>query len=502
MGTENNKEIDKKSVGLSPRQNILILAAALLIGCYSFFLAERSTVLGHLGDEKLYLAVTVEFDHAVSERVLSDYHIQRILPLALVHYTIKALPFYSFNKTDIVNVFGFYNVLLLLILAQLWFWIAGELRLNVKALWAGFIVLFFNFMVLKYIPYIQVSTDLFAYTIGLALIYYYLKNNVVGLLLSTVLGAFCWPTAVYIGTFMMMFPRRVPRDEEVSSIKVPYHLDWWLAGGICIWILLQFQFIVHGIQTGRLYQTGVFSTGANRPLEEWLYLSMAIVLVYVFLVFQRLLHYSKLYRWDYWKSQLKPFCIILGGVILCGLKAFVHYAAKRQGAFPLDYLIKNIFITGTMQPASFLVTHTVYFGCGVGLLIFVFDRFCRIVHSYGVGLIIVTAIILGLSVHNESRLLSNFFPIMVPFIIKAAEGYIQKWYQLIILGLLGLVGSKFWLTIHSAPWDGKILEFPGQNLFMNFGPWMTHQMYVYQGIGVVLAVLVIYMTFFWRRASA
>ena len=130
MGTENNKEADTKRTGIHLRQNVLILAAALLIGCYSFFLAERSTVLGHLGDEKLYLAVTAKFDYAVFDQVLSDYHIQRILPLALAHYTIAALPFLDFNKEDIVNVFGFYNVVLLLILAQFWFWIAGDLQIG------------------------------------------------------------------------------------------------------------------------------------------------------------------------------------------------------------------------------------------------------------------------------------------------------------------------------------------------------------------------------------
>ncbi|MFH1360510.1 MAG: hypothetical protein ABIJ41_05680 [Candidatus Omnitrophota bacterium] len=469
-----------------------MITLALLIGLAGFFFGEKAPQAGSLGDEKYYLLITKFFQPLVFEHGLDDYRLQRILPCALVHYSLKLFSI-PLTIDNIVHAFGFINVLLLGLIAYVWCLISDEIRLSQQGRWLGAIALFCNFHILKYIPYIQVSTDLFAYAITLSLIYFYLKNNVWALLSLVVIGSFIWPTILYTGTILILFPRDQHALKETSP--APLFLNFALPIGLSVFVLWKMQMILKVLHSGAIYAYGIFSMGSNRPIMSVIYVSIGIVIAYLFATLSPLFNQGELYQGKYWTRHLRPTRWIMAVSVIMVVKLILYYGAVKHDARPLDYLITNLLIVSAMQPGAFLVSHVMYFGPVVLFLFFLWKPFCRLIQECGPGLLLCMVLVVVFALDSESRKQMNTFPFLVPFLIKAMDQLTIKRIHFWVLGLLSLVFSKVWLPIHAWPWSGKVLEFPDQFYYMNMGPWMSHAMYALQGGIVILTAAAIYFIF-------
>jgi len=474
---------------------LLLMAVALLIGVAGFFFGERTTIFGSLGDEKYYYLIANDFNGAVLGQGLDDYRLQRIVPPGVVHYSLQI---FSLPPTaqNVINGFGVCNIILLIVGAYVWSLIAGELKLSLRGVWLGFVALFCNYHVLKYIPYIQVSTDLFAFTITLSLVYFFLKKNIWGLGILTVLGAFVWPTIVYTGALLLIFSNLKPVEQDK---RAPYCLNFILAAGVVIFACLHFEVLLKAMESGRLFSLGVFSMGANRPLMPAIYVSIALVLLYLFVTLGGLLNSGRLFNHRYWLSFFNWKGAVMAVAVLFSVKLIIYFLANGHNARPVDYLIKNLLIVSTIQPGVFLVNHVVYFGPVLIFLLFLWESFCRIVRSYGPGLVLCMVLVVFFSLDSESRKQMNTYPLVIPFLIKATEG--MNWPRLYywLTAAVAFVFSKFWFKIHTQPWGGSPVEFPAQRYYMNMGAWMSHSMYFLQGGCVLVVVLMVYFFMFHNK---
>ena len=138
-------------------------------------------------------------------RFFDTYYAQRILPSMLVGVFLKLL---SINATE-QNIYTAFQILNLVSIVvscyffkQLLLWFKISLKNQVLA----FLLLLFNFGVIKYPFYLPVMTDTFALMLSIALLYFYLKNNIQSIIICTLLLAFTWPMAYYQGLILIAFP--------------------------------------------------------------------------------------------------------------------------------------------------------------------------------------------------------------------------------------------------------------------------------------------------------
>ena len=158
-----------------------------------------------------------------------------------------------------------------------------------------------------------------------------------------------------------------------------------------------------------------------------------------------------------------------------------------------DMLVLTAFAT-VAKPGVFLVTHCAYYGPIFLLALFLWRPLCRELHRGGMGLTLVVAMGLVLSLNSQSRYFINIFVLLLPFLVKATDslGW-QRGHYVLIAGLC-LLCSKVWLTINCGPFTGKLLEFPDQYMFMSHGPWISTPMYLAQGAAVLIVGLLLYQT--------
>ena len=150
---------------------------------------------------------------------IDAYYVRRILPSAVVYYTLSGL---SIEKThdNVIACFGAWNALIAALVAFLWCLCADRLELGRPAKLLGLFALLVNFAVLKNAFYFPVLTDVFAYGFGAALLYFWLSRKTAALAVVTFLSAFTWPTALLPGVILILFPRgHIPLARRPLSFR-------------------------------------------------------------------------------------------------------------------------------------------------------------------------------------------------------------------------------------------------------------------------------------------
>src|SRR5579862_9541368 len=140
------------------KDRVLILAA-LILALACFWLGERVAVNGGLGwDGVIYAGWAKDFHEEVFVKRVDPYYIQRILPAAVVHYSLRGLQV-ARTPENILAAFGLLNVALITLIAWLWCRIARELAISPAGRWLGFVGFFVNYIILKHTFFCPVTTD-------------------------------------------------------------------------------------------------------------------------------------------------------------------------------------------------------------------------------------------------------------------------------------------------------------------------------------------------------
>lgn len=112
----------------------------VLYGLIAICFGERIGVNEGRGWDGCYYAdIAADFYGQVFPHRLDGYRIQRIVPSAVVHYSLRLLHLPTTNLDTIIRAFQVYNLLLLVVTVYLWNGIAGRLRLRSRGTWLGFV---------------------------------------------------------------------------------------------------------------------------------------------------------------------------------------------------------------------------------------------------------------------------------------------------------------------------------------------------------------------------
>ncbi len=472
------------------RADLLRIALVLSIGLVGFFWAEKLEVSDGFGwDGVNYGTWAQDLHRSFVEEDATAYDIQRLLPSAIVHFSLrmfgvslepeKDLELWGMParlSNNVLMGFRIYHLLLLLPIAYMWNRILAELNVHGAAAWLGFIALFGNFALLKEYHYDPVTTDPTALFLSLLLLLLYLRRCSLGVLLTAAAGAFCWPTILIFGLLLYVFPReeRMPEASAVGGARL-------LAVATTLGVLAGGLYVVFVAEAENLY-------GAAPVVRPWVPATVVFLALYIFKGSR------EIYRNGL--PQLAPqrvlaqlsFRRIAVAVVLFGtirLILAIWSDIESPAATTIPSFLQEVARRSLVRPLDFAVTFPMYFGPILILCALLWPRVCRVVAGHGIGALGFVLAHFLLSVNQDARQSLLAFPFFAAFTLQALDRSMLSRALLWTFGVGAVFLSKVWYRINVEPLEGELLEFPMQRYQMNFGAWMANETYVAQGLAVV-----------------
>jgi len=467
--------------------NHLMTMIVLIVGFVQFLVGERITSNDGLGFDGDGLALIVQnFPTLVFVKGLDTYYLQRTLPLGIIHYTFGVFHI-SFTNENIIRGFQIYNLALIVLVAHVWGQITDIMKFSVQGKWLAFVGLFVNFAILKFYFYYPVLIDQSAFALGALMLYFFLKSKPWGVLIVSILGAFTWPTMLNLGLLLFIF--RQPDTAGLTDyhpMPVKRELIVFIALFICHFGVLAFVNLL-------------FFEGSTAQLDKkdisvvTLPLSIVVSLSSVFFLAKTFFNDNRLFDIKWMLNTLDRKNLSIAAIVLIVVRIAIGYVGVPGGLGDSTVaLLNNLLKFSIARPGVFLVSHVVFFGPLVLLALLLWKPFCQLIQQYGPGLTLFFFVSLMFGIANsESRHLINILPFWVVFTVKVSEKLSWRAFHYWLIFITCFLFSKIWLLINVEPLTGNFTDFPWQYYFMNFGPWMSAQMYVAQG-SVILMIGILY----------
>jgi len=464
----------------------------LFWGIYYFFNGAVINVSNGLGyDGEYYAEITKHFYSLVFHNKLEFYIIQRIFPLFVVN---SILTIFEIPKEDffIVKVFQIYNLTLLVLCSVIWYRIAKIYKFDLKLLWIGFIFCFVNFGIGKHTLYYPILTDPTAFFLGFCLLYFHIKDNLIGKVITTFLGAFTWPTFIYMGIMMIIFPKNF-KTKNISGTGVS--ANKYLAFIIPLpFLIMALYYINKYFISGSLY--GGYQEVLIQIIPSLLYISSVLnflVMSYFFFIFLPAnLPFSKYFQ--FLKEIL--FSIKIKNVLICILlftivNVFQKYFSSEfdQGEKFLQIIYWVSFLKSCSKPLVYIITAITYFGPFFIILFFNLKNFKSHLKNLGIGVYLSFIIAAMLMFESNPREIINFVPFIVLLTVLVLKDLSIQKNLFILLTIFSLILSKFYLPIFiDTSTLEKCFQFPTQFYFMNSYQLSIVSYYI-QGILIILMTI-------------
>jgi hypothetical protein len=455
------------------RWGAVLVVAMLVAATLNHVFGEKIGINQGLGwDGSHYGAWAVDFHGEVLSKGLNSYYVQRMLPSATVHYSLRLLGIEP-TVPNVINGFGVLNIACLTLSAWVWVLTARYLRVDLAGLILGFVGLFVNFFVLKFSPFYPVLTDVPTYLVGFLTIYFYLTGRRGALLATTILSSFMWPTAIYLGAVLLLFPREPATDTDAPARHPALPIAVALIPVAALFAI-----------TGYLGWTGwEIPFGVRQPIRWLLAPSIALMLGYVFVVCWSLFNNQKLCDLHYWKGRLSSPGFYVMVAALVAVKVILSVISPEPSSLEHEKLhVAVITMTGVARPAAFFIPHVLFFGPIALLILIAWRPMVRLIHRHGTGLALAIALGVLIGLKSESRNLVNILPLVMPFAVLACRNLAREPGFLWGFFFVSLVFSKFWLRINVS---GDPDAWPNR-LFWTDGPWIPTGAYFLQALLVVL----------------
>ena len=349
-----------------------------------------------------YADIAADFYGQVFPHRLDGYRIQRIVPSAVVHYSLRLLHLPTTNLDTIIRAFQVYNLLLLVVTVYLWNGIAGRLRLRSRGTWLGFVGLMCSFSAMKMPFYYPALTDTTAFALGAAIVYAFLAGNRVMILLAAALGAFTWPTLLYLAIPLILFPRRLA---QWTSLNQPAPLAFYAAPAAAMVAMGLFRYYIKGDSP---------PPSAELPWRQLVPLAAACVGFYLAAATRRLLDRDVLRRllWPFPETSALSVILCLTLVIAVKVTVWLWLVPSSPG-ISVRHFIKTTSLLALVKPGIFFVAHVVYFGPIVWEAVWLWSKVAQNVRSLGLGAVLAAALAILMSITSESRHLIPFIPLLV-----------------------------------------------------------------------------------------
>lgn len=448
---------------------------------YAYYYGEYTQHNNGLGwDGVLYAKLAQQnIINIVFSKSISGYYIQRLLPSLLVHLGAKIVNFNIMSNIGVLHAFEFYNDVLIILSAFFLWLISKHLKWKLRTFFIGFSGIFFSYSILKFSVYFPTLTDTTAFFLGIAIYYFYLKDNLLFLLICIFAGAFTYPSFFYASIPFILFKEHNDKGDISFSIKhtkVIDHIATVIGIAIVFFALCLYYFKNPLTNYSSMNQV-------NRLL---LPISAASVFLYFLWSFRYLMKQLPNIKIHFYFVRLLIMLMLF--IVIRGL---IFYFSSSTIKDPLTIFSYFTLITqlSMVNPFTSFVSHVMNFGPIIVILILIWPNVSGYVAKKGVGLFSFVCLYLLLGIDSESRHLINAMPIFVILVCEVLNTKPISWFFTYSFAMLSLIFSHFWLTLNRATLTGNLLGFPDQLCFMSQGPWMCDTMYlVFLSIVIILLI--------------
>jgi hypothetical protein len=450
-----------------------IIALFFILFIFGFFF-ESIPVYDGLGwDGSTYYNIATSGLSQFTEFKISGYYVFRSLPFVLFNF----LPF-----ENSINIFLIYmnviNFIAIMLSVLYFFRIMKQLNVDEKMSIVCFILLFFNFPILKLVSYNPALTDHLSFFLSIVGFYYFLIKNKLASTIIIFISLFTFPSLSIVLLILNLF--NVSKRIDISSF-------WSKVLNILFPILL-LTFVI--LMINSVYESTLISKTTRQllPLSVLLLTLYLSYIAYVFVKSEKFLSLPSLY--------FSILIIIIFFIFLIILKA---YPSPPKTSY---FSIIGFGYSALKYPASFLVYHTFYFGLLFLFVIINFRKLLRNTVKIGTGPLIVSLFFMLFLLQSESRIFINIIPIILFILFSNFKSNNIPNYKIWLLLLIGILFSRIFYKINNVPnmWDlmrneSIRNEFPVQGYFMNFGPWISYEIYCIQSIIFIMAFIIIFSLF-------
>lgn len=468
----------------------------LIALCYGlFYLLYGEGYPFHNGfstDGSVFLDLIRNFNKS---HYFDTYYIHRIFPLLVTKNFVTLTGGDILDDLQIMMAFKIINIVCLVITCYLLKHIFNILKVSLKNQLFFFILFFFNFGISKFYFYFPAMTDQMAMMLSTALLFFYLRNNTIGIICCTLTLAFTWPVAYYMGLILIAFPISPipysPVNEKTKKI---------IQGSISILIFILLIYFVFILKMDT--DTPFVSKIPHTPIVLFLSIVGTTALYFFFtkIFFNKTFWDVNLFmkKLNYTRILLSVGTFATVYIIIYILQPFPAYLYPAPKALALSILCTLI------KPLLTIVADVSYYGIFMCMLILFWSSICKTISQMGWGIIGAIAFNLFLfGTTIETRQLINLLPWLIVFLAKAVDKYSFSKSFYVVASILTFITSKIWLKLNiynynewAVPDENGNLGFPDQILWMNLGPWMNVQMYYIQGVITIILLAILFFTLY------
>ena len=438
-------------------------------------------------DGVFYRDVTQNFTTDFFRNSYDSFRIQRIFPFFIINILLSIFSIEP-THTATMNTMLVLLCLNMAVLVIYFFKLARLLQWPTQIAAVLFSCLFLNFFFLKSYGYEPFQTDSFAITFSLASYYYLLRNKPLISFASSLPAAFCWPTIPFI-VLILIALRNQPSDSEFR-----YHPPIHFAAPAYILAPFAFTWLMQLIHS-KVSLSELLMSEHSLSFYALNALITSVFLFFVLKVVQKIGIPSPCALWRHFDFKI----LILPIILFLMTKGIVAYFSSGENYYSSSLFLLQMLIRPLKYPLVFLVNHITAWGIFFALILCRWNDFSEIFLKKSFGHAIVFFVFCLFLLDSESRHITFLLPILL-----YPLGETLKKTNLTSKGATILVGAQIFLSHFyyrvnqpdlAEIFERNELSHPlAQRYFMNFGPWLTTETYLFwAAISILTLLLVIFV---------
>jgi hypothetical protein len=470
---------------------IILPFVIMLWGILYILFMEKIPIFAGFGwDGQIYGGIAADIRNI---KQLNPYHIQRILPSTIIYICLNI---FQIQKTpsNIIAAFQIYNLILIIFSCFIWLRLSKLLKLSSAISIIGFNMLFINYPILKFSLYYSVLVDTTVFCIGLVAVYGFIINNTMLLYLCLIISYFTSPASLPISLGFILFPftKSNVYDSSIPSLDYINRIIFYV---LTVLLFIFMTYIVFVVKD-------TFDQSIIWYINKWI----SIFFLFLFVV-AAYYPFVEGYNWHlcanfFFNKIFMMHLLIIGFTFYClaHLKSQLLSIEQPTHLTFLKYVADFLLMHAVQNPLRFIISHTIFFGPSILLIIIFWKDIVIRIKSAGFGAMLVSFFLIFLSLDSESRHLIGLYPFIIVFLMLAMQETVFQISTrfIIFFSMLSITFSKIWLPIRMPIYwiDGTSpLDPRYQRFFMQFGPWIDFKLYVFHSI-VIIIIFVFFLFLF------
>ncbi|MBS1122996.1 MAG: hypothetical protein H6Q90_5224 [Deltaproteobacteria bacterium] len=469
------------------RTDLAIMLAIVALGsAVTILWGERIGIYqGEGWDGQAYAAWARDFPKAILDKGVTTFQSDRVLPSAVLYYTLDAISA-AHSRAHVIVAFQLLNVLALLASVGFLVRIAVILEWSRPALWAAFVATFLSFASAREALYYPTMTDATAFALGMGTVWAYLGRRPIAQWAIAFASAFTWPALVASSFAALILPR--------ATTALPVTTGRWhrpVAIGIGVaaggFIIAWFLYVL------------ATPTGVERWLDRAhhdLY-PLTIGLVVITTALAAYVVARQDLTWSVWPyvrqiGWLRIALALAAAAAILVVRGLWNDRVSTQGPGFTWRELRHYYAANAVRGPLWNTVHqVVYFGPIVLVAIAAWPRIARVAARWGPAAILTLGMIVVTAVSADARHLLHLMPFAIAITITAtAELWTPR--RVLVLAALYLVWSKIWLKIGYVIVHDS-LKWPDLRFFMHHGPWASDETWLAHLAGVVVTAVVLWL---------